>query len=157
MCRRSSPKSLSERATLLGVASSVLVSMALVVGPMYDAIAAIGGLDLAIADIVGAFAHVTMLGIFFGMFALAIGAATSKSVATGAAAGVATVAYLTDWLLEISYSTDQFARLSTWFYASDAEAIVGGPNLAHLGVLAMLSTVAFVVAVQRSDRREIAA
>lgn len=151
---------LRRRTIIVDKSAAIVVGLVLVgtVGAVALVIgSAVGGLGLPIDNIVGALAHVTLLGVFFGMVGLAVGAATAKTVALTAATALAFVAYLADWLLGISERTDQFARLSPWFYASDAEALVHGADLTHLGALAALSAIALAVAVRLFDQREIAA
>lgn len=139
-------------ALVLGlVAIGILTSLGLWLGSV------VGGLDLGVGNMFAGVGHATMLGIFFGTLALAVGSKWSKSTALQITIGVALAAYLGDWLLGISDSTDQFAAISPWFYMSDAEALVNGANIGYLAVLAALSIVAIAAAVFGFERREVAA
>lgn len=149
----------SRRAIVIEKAAALVVGLAAVGAMIVVALwlgSAVGGLGLEAGKMLAAAVHVTALAVFFGAFALAAGARWSKRRALQITIGIAVVAYLADWLLGISDATDAFAALSPWFYMSDAQALIDGVDLGHLGVLGALSAAAIVTAAVAFERRDIA-
>ncbi|MCZ7535075.1 MAG: ABC transporter permease [Acidimicrobiia bacterium] len=118
---------------------------------------AIGGLDLSTAQLAAAMAHMALLGIFFGVLALAIGAAAGKTAALRAVVALAFAAYLGEWLLSLQDDLEAFAVLSPWHYVNTAQPLINGVAPLHLSVLAVASAITVAVAVQLFEHRELAA
>ncbi|MFZ0014641.1 MAG: ABC transporter permease subunit, partial [Acidimicrobiia bacterium] len=96
-------------------------------------------------------------GLLYGLLALAIGSWTGRrGRASGAAAGVMLVGYLSANLLPLA-DLDGWAHLSPWYYYSANSPLSNGLDQRDVGVLLALSVVCFVVAwvgIQRRDLRD---
>lgn len=117
----------------------------------------VGGLDLSANGIVGAMAHLAMLGIFFGSLAGAIGANCTKRTALAATAVIALVTWLANWLFSLSDGTDWITTFSPWNYYLSSDPLANGADLRHLATLAVGSLTAITATVPLFERREIAA
>lgn len=116
---------------------------------------ALGGLDLDAGNLVAAMAHQAALAIFFGMVALALGAAANSMVSLGGTALFALAAYFGDWLLNLRDGLADFAVLSPWHYATAPQPLSNGVDVLDLSVLIGLSVLAVVLAIYAFDRREL--
>jgi ABC-2 type transport system permease protein len=117
----------------------------------------VGGLDLSAEGIVGAMAHLAMLGIFFGALGGAIGANCTKRTALGATAVVVLITWLANWLFSLSDSTDWITTFSPWNYYLSSDPLANGADFGHLATLAIGSLTAIAATVPLFERREIAA
>lgn len=115
----------------------------------------LAGLGISTTKLAASMTHLTLLAVFFGALALAIGSGASNTVAVRASVIAVLLAYLGDWILNINSGTAAFSRLSPWYYVAEARPLTDGVNVAHLGVLAAASAAAVWVAVTLFDRREI--
>ena len=113
-------------------------------------------LDIAIVD-VGAFClSSVLLGVLFGMVALAIGAVTgSKAMATGIAAGLAAATYLINSLSPVVSGIKPFRVLSPFWYVLGGDPLSNGLAWRDLAVMVGLSLLTAAVAVVGFDRRNL--
>lgn len=118
---------------------------------------AVAGLGLDIGNVTGAMVHVSLLGVLFGGIGLALGAATSPTVALRTTLALVVAAYLGEWLLRLDDRLAGFAVLSPWHYLSAAEPLVNGADPLHLAVLATGAVIAVGTAVPLFERRELQA
>ena len=135
--------------------TAVAVSAGLALGTVLGSVAF--GLDLPVSHVVGAAAHLALLGTAFGAFAVLAAAATSTGNALRATAGLAAVAYLANSLLPQASWGPPWVKLSPWYYYFGSEPLANGPDLGHLAVLALLGAACSAVAVWAYDRRDLAA
>ena len=99
--------------------------------------------------------HLLFLALAFAAISLAVGAATGRpEIASGAAGGIAVVAYLTNAMLPLA-GMDRWAELSPWHYALGSDPLRNGIDIAHLGVLTGIGAIAFVIAVLTFRRRDL--
>ena len=117
----------------------------------------VGGLDLTATGIVGAMAHLAMLGIFFAALGGAIGADSTKRTALSATSIIALFTWLANWLFSLSDSTDWITTFSPWNYYITSDPLANGADLAHLATLAIGAVTAIAVTVPLFEGREIAA
>ncbi|MCB1027986.1 MAG: ABC transporter permease subunit [Microthrixaceae bacterium] len=115
------------------------------------------GLDLGVGNILGAAAHLALLAIAFGAFAVMMAAATTSTTAVRVTAALGMVAYLANALLPQASWGETAVKLSPWYYYFGSDPLSNGPNLGHLSVLVVLAATASVAAVRFYERRDIAA
>jgi len=102
----------------------------------------IGNLGLTPAGILGATAHTVLLGIFFGMVAILIGAATGNGRLTTAGTGtLAGIAFVMSAILPLSNTLAEGAKASPWYYFNASNPLVNGFDPQHLAILAGASVV----------------
>lgn len=142
-------------ALVVMAATAVALGAGLAVGTLAGSPAF--GLDLPVANIVGATAHLVLLGTAFGAFAVLVAAATTASAAIRLTAGLAVAAYLANSLLPQADWGGPWVRLSPWYYYFGSDPLTNGPNFGHLAVLAALTAASSVAAVWFYDRRDLAA
>jgi beta-exotoxin I transport system permease protein len=112
------------------------------------------GLDLSGTRVAAAFLSLVVLGLFFGLLALAVGAVyPSRALAIGVAAGAAATSYLVGGLHELAGWLDPFRFISPhWLVGSSP--LQGGADLAGIGVV-LLAAVAILglgaILVERRD------
>jgi ABC-2 type transport system permease protein len=137
---------------VIGVAAvCVLTGVGFAIGSL------VGGLDLTATGIVGAMAHLAMLGIFFAALGGAIGADSTKRTALSATSIIALFTWLANWLFSLSDSTDWITTFSPWNYYITSDPLANGADLAHLATLAIGAVTAIAVTVPLFEGREIAA
>jgi ABC-2 type transport system permease protein len=113
-------------------------------------------LEIPVRGLVGFCAAVVLLGVLFGLIALAVGAATgSKSLATGVSATVAGATYLISSLSSVVPGLRPLRWISPFWYATGSNPLANGLGLADLAVLVGLSAVVLVLAVVVFDRRDL--
>lgn len=134
----------------------IIVAIAVLLGLGLLAGSALAGLHLAVADVAAAMAHLALLGIFFGSLAVAVGSATSHTVAVRATSAVALLAYLMQAFLPLSKSLRGVAVLSPWHYYSAGDPLSNGADPLHLAILVALSAVALVAAGVLVEHRDVA-
>jgi ABC-2 type transport system permease protein len=131
----------------------VLVGLGLLVGILAGRLFQ---LDIPLLD-VGAFCLASvLLGVVYGMFAFAVGAATgSKAMATGIATGVAAATYLLNSLSPVVSGIKPFRTLSPFWYAMGGDPLSNGLAWGDLAVLVGLSLVALAGALIGFNRRNL--
>jgi ABC-2 type transport system permease protein len=134
-----------------GAVALEVVALAVAAGIAIAVVDPIFGLDLCFRHLVGAIVELTLIGLFYGWLALAVGAATgNRAVALGAAAGFAVAGYLVSGLHTLAGWLDPFRFLSAfwWLGASPLEngidgwgaLVVGAASVVVLGAGAFLVT-----------------
>lgn len=127
-------------ATLVGVAGANLVS----------------GLGMSYPDIVAASALCTLLGLGFGMLALALGAATGHTrLAAYGTIGAALGSHLANSLLPLNDALAGWARLTPHHYYLSSDPLENGLRWGHAGVLAGLSAMLLGAAVWAFEHRDL--
>jgi ABC-2 type transport system permease protein len=134
---------------VLSVSAGLAVGM-LIGSPLF-------GLDLGVGNIVGAAAHLALLGMAFGAFAVMMAAATTSATAIRATAALGMVAYFANALLPQASWGETAVKASPWYYYFSSDPLANGPDFVHLAVLAALAAAASAAAVWFYDRRDIAA
>ncbi len=118
---------------------------------------ALAGLGLGTANVLAALTHVTLLALFFGALALAVGAVASAPTATRVTSVAALAAYLVQSLFPSAEALKPYTTLSPWHYYNSSNPLANGFDIPHLLVLAALTAVAFAGALNLVDRREVTA
>jgi ABC-2 type transport system permease protein len=131
------------------IAVSVATGLALAVAdPIFD-------LDLAPGRAAGAAVGVALLGTFYGLLALSIGAATgNKPLAVGVSAGYAAAAYLVSGLHAVAGWLDPFRFVSPFWWIGSAP-LQHGIRGAGVVVLLSASAVALIAGAWLVDRRDL--
>ena len=118
----------------------------------------LGGLDVSYVGIAAISTHLAMLGVTFGLAALAIGAVTGKTRVAGmTTAAVAVVAYVINGFFPLRDDLADWVVVSPFHYFSGSDPLSNGFDWAHLAVLAIASAVAWAAAIWVFDRHDIAA
>ena len=113
------------------------------------------GLDLAVRALLEAYVWLVAVGIFYGLLALAVGAARpSRALAIGIAAGAAAGAYLVNGLHELAGWLDPFRILSPFWLVGSAP-LQGGTDLVGVGVVLLAAVVILVVGAALVERRDL--
>ncbi|WP_072691635.1 ABC transporter permease subunit [Rhodococcus marinonascens] len=116
----------------------------------------IGDLGLSATGIFGAAAHTALLGIVFGMIAIALGAGTgSRRLAAAATGGLAALAFAVSVFLPLSDTLAGGAKISPWYYYTASNPLVNGPDWAHLLILGTSALMIGVVAALIFERRDL--
>lgn len=128
-----------------------LTTMAVVlIGPHYE-------LDLGVWPVIGTTLTIVLLGIDFGLLALAVGAATARrGAALATASVVAVAAYLINSLAPVVSWANKVRYGSLFYWAVGDDQLHGGPSALAIIVLAGTAVVlltAAVAAVRRLDIR----
>lgn len=149
---------ITRRSVVLQKALVLLVEVA-VVGTAMAVLLVAGrglvGLDLPIGNLALATLALILLGLDFGLLALALSAATGhKGLAAGVASGVAAATYLVSSLSSLATWMKPFRYLSPFFYATDDNPLGNSMGVGRLAVLAAVALVALAVAVVGFDRRD---
>ncbi|ASN22787.1 ABC transporter permease [Streptomyces pluripotens] len=141
---------LEKTVTLVVVALPLAIAtMAVVlIGPRYE-------LDLGIWPVIGTTLTVVLLGIDFGLFALAIGAVTGRrGIALATASVVAVAAYLISSLAPVISWAHRIRYISPFYWAVGDNQLGSGPSATAILVLAGIAVVllaAALVAIRRLD------
>ena len=118
----------------------------------------LGGLGMNIGNIAATSALVTLVGVAFGAFALAMGASTGRvNVAVYGTVGVALVFYVANAFLPFSEGLAGLARLSPFYYYLTSDPLNNGMDWLHGAVLVALTAILVfgsVALFQRRDLRE---
>ncbi len=133
------------------VAISVLSAVGLLAG------SALAGLGLSAANVAAAVTHATLLALFFGALALAVGAVGSAQTATRVTVVAALLSYLAQSFLPASDALKDLAVLSPWHYFSASTPLANGFDVAHLLVLTAITGLAFAAAIVLVERRDVGA
>lgn len=116
----------------------------------------VAGGGMAVGATAAATLQLALLGLLYGVLALAVGAATGRrAVAAGTAAGLGLVAYLLDALANLVGWLEPFEVLSPFHWYAPANPLVAG--LSPSGVVLLVGGTALlaVAAVVRFDRRDV--
>jgi ABC-2 type transport system permease protein len=116
----------------------------------------LGGLGMDIGNIAATSLLVTLVGLVFGTFALALSAATGRvNVAVYGSVGVALILYVLNALLPFNDSLIGFAKISPFYYYLTSDPLMNGMNWGHGAVLTALTIVLIVLSVALFQRRDL--
>ncbi len=111
----------------------------------------IGGLDVEALAI-----HLYVNAVFYGMLALAIGAATgNRDTATGAASGILVLSFFAVGLLPLVEGLEDLRKAFPWYYFDGSEPVYNGIAWGHLAVLVTASVALLAAAVIGFNRRDL--
>ena len=113
-------------------------------------------IDLGIGALAAATANSALLGLTFGMFALAAGCATGrKGLATAVAIAITASSYLFNIMAKIVESLEPYEKLSLFYYHIDTNPLIKGLRLVDVAVPLAVIAVLFVVSVATFERRDL--
>lgn len=116
----------------------------------------IAGGGIGIGRLAGAILQLTALALFFGAFAVAVGAATgSKSMAAGVSLSVALAAYLLDALANLVGWLEPAEVISPFHWYAPGNPLVDGLSVAGITLLVAGAALAAATAVITFDRRDV--
>jgi ABC-2 type transport system permease protein len=116
----------------------------------------IGGLGVDIGNVAATSLLVTLVGLVFGSFALALSAATGRvKVAAYGAVGAALVFYVLNAFLQLSESLAEWARISPFYYYLGNDPLLEGMHWGHGGLLAVLSVILVALSVWMFQHRDL--
>ncbi|MFH1559854.1 MAG: ABC transporter permease subunit [Chloroflexota bacterium] len=119
--------------------------------------AVIVGMDISLVRIAEATLSGVLLGLAFGALALALGCAkSSRGLSVGVTSALAVAAYFVNALAPVVEALEPFRKLSPFYYYIGANPLSNGLDLAHAGVLIVLTAVFFTVALVTFERRDLA-
>lgn len=114
------------------------------------------GMDISLVRIAEATLSGVLLGLAFGALALALGCVrSSRGLSIGVASALAVTAYFLNALAPVVEALEPFQKLSLFYYYIGADPLTNGLNLAHAGVLIVLTGLFFVVALFTFERRDL--
>jgi ABC-2 type transport system permease protein len=136
------------------VVCAITVGFAIFAGVVAGSL--LGGLDMDIGNIAAASLLVTLLGLVFGAFALALSAATGRGkVAVFGGIGVAGVFYLAASFLPLSESAAGYAKWSPFYYYLSSDPLLTGMDWGHGAILAGLTLGLIALSVVLFQRRDL--
>ncbi len=116
----------------------------------------LGGLGIDIGNIAATSLLVTLVGLVFGTFALALSAATGRvNVAVYGSVGVALILYVLNALLPFNDSLVGYAKVSPFYYYLTSDPLMNGMNWSHGAVLTALTIILIVLSVILFQRRDL--
>jgi ABC-2 type transport system permease protein len=134
---------------VLALPVAVVTTLCVLAGRWYD-------LDLGTGAVLGTTAAVVLLGVDFGLLALAVGAATaSRGMALGITSAVAAASYLVSSLAAIVDGLRPLRGLSLFYWAVGDDQLTSGPGAAAWTVLVGVGVVLTLLAVRAVDRCDI--
>ncbi len=150
----------SRRRVLLHKAAALVVSVVVLGAVLFVSTAlvmAAVGADASLSEILVGATSVTLLGVEFGLVALAVGASTgSRAWALGASSALAVGSYLLFAIAKIVDAVEPYEILSPFYQTLDAGPMGGGFRAAFLWTL-VVGAVAIVAALPLFDRRDVPA
>lgn len=138
-------------AAVVGVALPLAVATMAVVlaGRFYQ-------VRIGVWPVVGTTLAVALLGVDFGILALAVGAATGqRGTAVGVAAALAAVSYLVSSLGPVIGGLRRVRALSLFYWAVGRNQLDQGPSVVSLAVLVAVGAVLLAAAVAAAQRLDI--
>ena len=113
-------------------------------------------MDIGLGRLAEVTLSVTLLGVAFGTFALALGSATGKrGVSIGLASATGVIAYLWNGLAPVIDILEPTTKLSPFYYYIGADPLSNGLDFVHVVVLIGLITALLAVAVVTFQRRDL--
>ena len=111
----------------------------------------IGGLNVEALAL-----HLYVNAVFYGMLALAIGAATgNRDTATGGASGILVLSFFAVGLLPLVQGLEGLRKAFPWYYFDGSEPVYNGIAWGHLALLLSASVVLLAAAVVGFNRRDL--
>ena len=144
--------------TLVEKAGALVVVVALVGLGLFAAIVAgrLFQLDIPLDQVAAFCVSSALLGVLFGLMALAVGAATgSKALATGVATGVAAATYLINSLSPVVHAIRPFRVASPFWYAMGGDPLSNGLSGRDVAVLVGLSLAVTAIGAVAFNRRDL--
>ncbi len=136
------------------ILNAVIVGAATFAGVVGGSV--IAGIGLSVAGVAAASLLATLLGLAFGMLALAVSAATGRAAtAVYATIGVALASHLLNSYLPLTNRFSGWARWTPNYYYLTSDPLVNGLSWGHAAVLAAVVASLLVVSVVLFDRRDI--
>lgn len=140
---------LGSMVALLALSGVVLWAAALVIPSILN-------VDVTGVQVGALVLHLIINALFWGMLALAIGAATgNRTAAVGGAAGVMVLSWLATSFLPLVDSVSGLAKAFPWYYFSASQPEVNGPDWGHLSVLLIGSLALGAVGIAGLVRRDL--
>jgi len=138
-------------ALILFVIASTALMWAISVGTAGVMNIALGDLDVMALNV-----HMLASTLFYGLLAVAIGAATgNRGAASGASTGVLVVGFLGAGLLPLIDGGEKWAKLFPWYYFSGSEPLYNGVEWGHIALLVGASAIFAVVGLVGLLRRDL--
>ncbi len=139
-------------AMVLGMAFlGLIVWLSLVVG------AGAFDMDIGMGQLAAATTSSALLGLSFGMVALAVGCATGrKGLAVAVAVAVTTASYLLNILAKIVESLEAYDKLSLFYYTTDTDPLTHGLKIGDAAVFVGTILVLLILALVSFERRDLA-
>lgn len=151
----------SRRALLLAKAAGVAISVVAIAMITWLGLltgVAIAGGGIGAGELAALAIHLAMFGLACGALALAVAAGTGRrTIATGAAAGVAVLGYLINGFAPLVDGLAWTKYLSFFYYYANGDPLSNGINAGHLAVLAAAALVLTAAAVLLFSRRDLRA
>jgi len=116
----------------------------------------LGGLGMSIGNIAATSFLVTLVGLVFGAFSLALSAATGRvSAAVYGTVGVALILYVLNALLPFNDTLAGWAKISPFYYYLSSDPLMNGMRWGHGAVLAGLTVILVALALVLFQRRDL--
>lgn len=107
-------------------------------------------------DVTAGMVHVAALCLFFGVFALFLGAWTgNSSLASGTSTGLLLLSFLAAGLLPLVEGLEDVAKAFPWYYFNGSQPLTNGIDWGHLSVLVGLSLLLFAGSLYGVGRRDL--
>jgi ABC-2 type transport system permease protein len=107
-------------------------------------------------DMTAGMIHVAALSLFFGVFALFLGAWTgNSSLASGTSTGLLLLSFLAAGLLPLVEGLEDVAKAFPWYYFNGSQPLTNGIDWGHLSVLVGFGLVLFAGALYGVGRRDL--
>ncbi len=135
---------------LYGLAVGIATFAGVAVGSL------LGGLGMSMGNIAATSLLVTLVGLVFGAFALALSAATGRvSIAVFGTVGAALVLYVLNALLPFNDALVGWAKISPFYYYLSSDPLMNGMNWAHGAVLTGLTVILVALTLVFFQRRDL--
>jgi ABC-2 type transport system permease protein len=119
--------------------------------------AAAVGMDISVRRLAEMCFSTALLGVDFGLLALALGAASgSRGLAVGVAVGVGVISYFINALAPVAAGIKHFQSLSLFYYYIGGEPLSSGLNAGHVAVMIAVAAVLLTAAILGFRRRDVA-
>jgi len=113
-------------------------------------------LNISAGPLAAATVSSSLLGLTFGVIALALGAATGrKGLAIGAAIGLTTASYLLNVLAKSVESLKNYDKLSLFYYQVNADPLNNGLRLGDVAVFVGIISLFLIIALLGFQRRDL--
>jgi len=113
-------------------------------------------MDISLSRLGAMCLSTALLGIDFGMLALALGCATgSRGLAIGGTAGLALLSYFVNALSPVVDTVRHFQNFSLFYYYIGGEPLVNGLNAGHVVIMLAVAAVILGLAILGFRRRDI--
>jgi ABC-2 type transport system permease protein len=120
--------------------------------------AGVVNMDISLSRLAGTCLSAALLGIDFGMFALALGGATgSRGLAIGVTGGLSVVSYFVNALSPVVDVIRHFQNLSLFYYYIGGEPLASGLNAGHIVIMIAVAAIILAAAIFGFRRRDVAA